>query len=317
MKLIKSILLLILLSTSIINYAQPNIKTKHDKINEFIIYDSLSQDINIKNVKSYIGQTIYVIPKSTASSWSKIYKLYDNGDRITHSKMDIIGYDCFRTSTNIRFFTHSENIYHPIPLFYNRDSINIVRKLYLESVKAQRYKKTLSISDSINIINSFAYDYMSDYKSLAGKKFIIIDIIDKTLSKSEDPINGFDDVYKNIYFKLYNLSDKDTIYYSTKINNQNIKTCNDDNILIMGYFEKMKKICISNIYTNKVDMKLNDFTTGIEINLKKDSKFECIDIILVETKSNSNLILSVLLKSDNTQISIPLSKFDNQFQKID
>ncbi|MBP7808840.1 MAG: hypothetical protein KA163_06080 [Bacteroidia bacterium] len=199
------------------------------------VYDSLNNIITFENYKKFIGQVIYISPKSKLSS------------------IEVKGYEGFTLLPKDGAYM-KENLYKPIE-------------------------------------NEHKYNFITDYKALAGKYFKIIDILDQTDG------NKFKNHERGLYLKLESKENRDIIYYRIVRVKEHLNESSSLPFILVGHFEKLKHLCLNKKFIAQKDLQgITDINTGKTVSCKNGSEWNCIDITTIETKSNTYVIPVFILK---------------------
>lgn len=169
----------------------------------------------------------------------------------------------------------------------------IGQKLYLkEKSESSRgmgyegfYKDTTSTSKT-NIYKCCAskWDYSSNYDSLAGKYFNVIEIR-KPLKATERP-----ELYKNDYFLGLKVEGTgDTTYFEYSGTSGGTKFP----FIVVGYFEKLKEYVIGQkfVFANLNLEGSKDIVTGKTITIRTNQTWECVDLTIEEINYSLSLVL--------------------------
>ncbi|MCZ2394609.1 MAG: hypothetical protein LC105_12180 [Chitinophagales bacterium] len=221
-----SLIFLILYSNS---FGQITTRTIAEKpVSKPRVYDSLTAFNPKEDLRIYIGQELFFLPKS---------KKWEN-----FKESDIIGYSDFSNAP-----TDAGNIekyqYHPL--------------------------------------QNGKYNFVSNYKQIAGKYFIIDDFIDQT------DRNKFKYNEQGLYFKLVNKELRDTAYYQIAKVKQHLSDRMIIPFVILGNFEKEKTLLLGKkLQLQETIENVKEINTGQFIAIEKDSWWECVDFSLVDLEKN-------------------------------
>lgn len=222
------------------------------------IYDSLSNIFYSFGCKQFIGQDIYVLPKS---------KPYCLQTRQNFDEVIKRGYSKFILSPKNGIYD-KKNVYKPI-----------------------------------KVDNNFA----TDYKSVSGKYFKILDIIDT---------EGQTAYSEEMYLKLESKETKETIYYQV-LNGpkQRLIEGVSGTLLFVGYYEKLKSLTLGKKFIALKDFnKLLEINNGKTISCQSGSVWTCSNVTLIESEHNEAMI-PVFIFKDSLSNEIVVG-IDNRFNRL-
>jgi hypothetical protein len=135
--------------------------------------------------------------------------------------------------------------------------------------------------------------YNSKYDELVGKYFLVLEIIKRPKKSEYDYVNES----KKFYLKLREKASTDIVYFEYNSDYEHTFP-----FLVVGFFEKLKKLCIGQSYvfgaaTQRYENDKLDISTGNPIVFTLGSKWECTDITIEE----KYYTLSLILKNKNEQ----------------
>jgi hypothetical protein len=177
------------------------------------------------------------------------------------------------------------------------------------------YKK--SEFDKSNIYKCLSDNYKSSYEELVGKYFKVLDVVKYPKHKgvlSEEEANKYiQDEYlsKHLCYTYLKLQEKESnkiVYFK-----YNAEFEHSFPFIVAGYFEKLKQTKIGNEYIIN-QSSFNDINTGTKIhNNIMNTKWQCIDVAILEDTYNVELILENHKKE---QISIEAKDYIFNSDKI-
>jgi hypothetical protein len=154
-----------------------------------------------------------------------------------------------------------------------------------------------TLNDKFNVYKCCSPIYYSNYDSLVGKYFKVLEVI------KGEKINFFtkerEDYCDYWFLKLINKENKDTLYYKYY--------SFDFPFIITGYYEKLKKTLIGKEYTlrgkNWMNNGIYDIFTGMPVSqFTSGSNWKCVDLII----TNENYELTLVLENSLGE-KIPLN----------
>ena len=253
-------------------------KDDHDGDLNFIaqskVHASYLTDLNIELMQRYIGQEVLILPKS--------HKYLHNNE--------------------FSFYDYANGHYHG-SLIYDEDFYEVLKPI----TKIYKPVRAKCIYDSKNVPQTLVghednfCDHVSDYNSLAAKKFRISEIAEG-------------------YYKLKNEENGDVIYYSCyggEEHRHDIYNIHPP-LLVIGNFEKLKNSYLNKdfIYINKdiKTSKIIDNNSGQSIEKMSNSEWKCTKIALADYADNPyQKITFILNNSSGNQIAVELYAFKKTF----
>lgn len=252
--------------------------TLNENIQTKVYYDSLSNIRPYKDssyYKKFIGQSILFYPRSPKSELS--IKYYANF-KIPNERIVSIDTIWHKKRKNPKPQDYEINVIRSNrykPQFIKDEYVT----LYAASRSSQEKEGEIYPVDMSGNSEGVYTGYFTPYNEIENKSFKIIDIKHQDASKST-------------FFTLQS-EEGDTIYWQAhrgKYDGQNNK---DEQypIIVLGFIDKMK-----NIYLNK-ELYIKD--------VHPIEKYKCNEITLFGS-TNEYLVPSFILKSDNTELTLPL-----------
>jgi len=131
-------------------------------------------------------------------------------------------------------------------------------------------------------------EYVSDYNSIAGKKFKISRYVG----------NGS--------YELINEDNSDLVYYFGE--------CTESPLLVVGYLEKLKIIYLNKVFIYNQSHTLIDNVNGKTVDNVINSEWKCSDITLADYTDNQYQEITFILNNNSgNQIAVELPKFKRNF----
>ena len=269
---------------------------------DFINYDNsksskiLLNEYDVTLIRRFIGQEVLILPKSHKYSGST------NRSFLGYREKRYMGRDFYCTLEKPLRYKRPTNIYKPIKEDC-KDKVWNDENMYNDVYsKTDLAKQGITLEEFKNDLDDC--DYVSDYFSLAAKKFIIVDLVQ----------NGS-------YYKLVNEENGDTIYYYTQASSQ--FTLKDrykmtPPLLVVGYIEKLKTDYLDKefvlLYKDFNKKGQIDNITGHSIDFTTSSEWKCTKITLADCEDYMYQKITFLLdNSTGNEIAIDFEMLKKNF----
>jgi len=246
---------------------------KKDGFDHIDFISGHNEDLFKDMIQRFVGQEIIILPKSHKYVSNDNFRFYGYG--MTQNVY---------SGKNVNF-PYNEDFYEtikPVPKIY--------KPVRTKCGSEELVKRSPGHEDGF-------FDHVSDYNSLAGKKFRIIDMT-------------------NRYYKLENEENGDQIYYSCFYRGifRNDFYNIHPPLLVVGNFEKLKNIYLDKDFIYTKSFALIDNNSGQSLDKITNSEWKCTKIALADYADNPYQEITFILNNNaGNQIAVELDAFKKNF----